>query len=118
MTDPKLVDPSACAHCTVGKYEHAQRWSAAEGIGWHQYVAPSRELHAERFRAKRRLSRTPYPRTLPTPDSCRHCDEPERIHGNQWTPNVGLHLWEAPTQAQRLERMRQRRAERTERTSE
>lgn len=47
-----------------------------------------------------------------TPDGCGHCGEP-RPHGWQYLGGVGLHQWQAPTDAQRLERMQARRAART-----
>ncbi|RPK56211.1 hypothetical protein EES43_24525 [Streptomyces sp. ADI96-02] len=49
--------------------------------------------------------------TAPNPDGCRWCgyDNP---HGWQYLPGKGGHQWEQPTNAQRLARMRARRAAR------
>lgn len=44
-----------------------------------------------------------------TPDGCRHCGDERHHHGLQSAPSAGLHAWEPPTSAQRLERMRARR---------
>ncbi|MFT2014647.1 hypothetical protein ACMA1D_02180 [Streptomyces sp. 796.1] len=48
------------------------------------------------------------------PDGCRHCGIPERGHARQWTRAAGWHAWVEPSDGQRLERMRARRAARTE----
>ncbi|PPG90902.1 hypothetical protein C5C39_09720 [Rathayibacter sp. AY1F3] len=45
----------------------------------------------------------------PTPDGCRWCGVARIGHGHAWVRSVGGHSWEAPTQAQRLARMRERR---------
>jgi hypothetical protein len=44
------------------------------------------------------------------PDACRHCDIPQRMHCQRYTDSVGWHGWAAPTDQQRLTRMRARRA--------
>lgn len=45
------------------------------------------------------------------PDACRYCDAPQRNHCQRYTPlsGVGTHGWVAPTDQQRLHRMRWRR---------
>ncbi|AXE26392.1 hypothetical protein C0216_25645 [Streptomyces globosus] len=50
---------------------------------------------------------------IPTPNGCRWCGDAQENHGNQWVLSVGLHSWEPPTAAQRLKRMKARRAERS-----
>jgi hypothetical protein len=49
-------------------------------------------------------------------DGCAHCGRPERayhyVHGNMWDREIGFHTWIEPSNAQRLERMRARRAAR------
>lgn len=49
---PALADypPSGCHHCGLGKRLHFDRWTDA--AGWHEYAESSRELIAERMRAK------------------------------------------------------------------
>jgi hypothetical protein len=42
--------PSGCHHCGLGRRLHFQRWTDA--AGWHTFTEPSRELIAERMRAK------------------------------------------------------------------
>lgn len=42
--------PSGCHHCGLCKLGHFQRWTDA--AGWHKFTEPSRELIAERMRAK------------------------------------------------------------------
>lgn len=42
------------------------------------------------------------------PNGCAVCGKPERGHAIEWFPNVGLHTWQEPTDAQRLERMKKR----------
>jgi hypothetical protein len=44
------------------------------------------------------------------PDGCRWCGDERFHHGSQYTPGIGLHSWAAPSDRQRLERMRARRA--------
>lgn len=51
----------------------------------------------------------PDPRETPSPNGCRHCGEEERDHARVWLPDIGWHTWQAPTDAQRLERMRRRK---------
>lgn len=46
------------------------------------------------------------------PNGCTHCGGPERGHGQLWLRSTGWHNWEAPSDAQRLFRMKQRRAAR------
>ncbi|MEU1434037.1 hypothetical protein ABZ438_08050 [Streptomyces sp. NPDC005786] len=48
----------------------------------------------------------------PSPDGCRWCGF-ANPHGLQYLPGKGGHQWEPPTDAQRLARMRARRAART-----
>lgn len=43
------------------------------------------------------------------PDACQHCGVPQQRHYQRWTGGVGRHGWTAPTDAQRLARMRARR---------
>lgn len=50
--------------------------------------------------------------TIPTPDGCRWCGHERRSHGQLWKPSVGFHKWAEPTDAQRLARMKARRAAR------
>jgi hypothetical protein len=47
---------------------------------------------------------------VPAPDGCRYCGDAERAHGRQFSRAVGMHGWVSPTAAQRLARMRARRA--------
>jgi hypothetical protein len=51
-------------------------------------------------------------RMAPNPSGCRWCGVDEREHASRWVRSVGQHLWSAPTEAQRLARMRARRAAR------
>ena len=53
----------------------------------------------------------------PTPDGCRWCGYDQYGHCQRWVPGRGFHGWTAPTDAQRLARMRARRAARLERTA-
>lgn len=46
----------------------------------------------------------------PTPNGCRWCGAPERGHCGRWTNGAGWHQWTPPTAAQRITRMRARRA--------
>lgn len=53
-----------------------------------------------------------YPVKVDDPNGCRFCDWPQHDHGNNaWIdqPGVGSHPWTAPTDQQRLHRMRWRR---------
>lgn len=43
------------------------------------------------------------------PDSCRHCDVPQRMHCQRYVVGIGRHGYVAPTDAQRLARMLGRR---------
>ncbi|MFF8840535.1 hypothetical protein [Streptomyces sp. NPDC015130] len=61
------------------------------------------------------LSRNPirYPDGQPpTPYGCRWCGTEQGGHGRRWKPGAGLHVWEQPTDAQILARMRARRTAR------
>ena len=49
----------------------------------------------------------------PSPDGCRWCGHEKRGHATAWKPSIGMHKWVAPTSAQRLARMKARRAQRT-----
>lgn len=42
--------PSGCRHCGLAERLHFDRWTDA--AGWHAFVEPSRELIAERMRAR------------------------------------------------------------------
>jgi hypothetical protein len=53
-------------------------------------------------------SPVPGPRVA-TPDGCRFCGITQRVHGRQHVPEQGWHAWMAPTDQQRLDRMRARR---------
>lgn len=44
-----------------------------------------------------------------SPNGCRWCGVEARDHVQRWTDAIGWHRWVAPTDAQRLERMRTRR---------
>lgn len=46
----------------------------------------------------------------PEPSGCRWCGTGEREHASRFVPSAGQHLFAAPTAAQRLARMRARRA--------
>lgn len=46
------------------------------------------------------------------PNGCQHCGGRERTHCQQWAKPAGWHSWTAPTDRQRLMRMRARRAAR------
>lgn len=52
---------------------------------------------------------------IPNPNACRHCDTDERDHCRIWHPVAGFHNWEAPTDRERLFRMKARRLLRLER---
>lgn len=47
------------------------------------------------------------------PNACQWCGQPERLHGSRWVEFVGRHQWTAPTDGQRLARMRARRSARS-----
>jgi hypothetical protein len=55
-TDPDSP-PSGCHHCGLARRLHFQRWTDA--AGWHKFTEPSRELIAERMRAKYASRATP-----------------------------------------------------------
>ncbi|MEU6054187.1 hypothetical protein ABZ829_27675 [Streptomyces xanthochromogenes] len=55
---------------------------------------------------------TPEPPTA-TPNGCRFCGIAQRVHGRQYTPEQGWHAWTAPTDQQRLDRMRARHEHKT-----
>lgn len=42
--------PSGCHHCGRDRRLHFGRWS--DEVGWHTFAEPTRELIAERMRAK------------------------------------------------------------------
>lgn len=48
----------------------------------------------------------------PTPFGCRWCGTEDRSHGRTWTPSVGMHAWQRPTNAQITARMQARRTAR------
>ncbi|MFD7855204.1 hypothetical protein ACFV6B_13085 [Streptomyces microflavus] len=50
----------------------------------------------------------------PDPDGCRWCGVKASRHGRRYVSSQGMHAWEQPTNAQRLARMRARRANRKE----
>ncbi|APU38459.1 hypothetical protein BSL84_34185 [Streptomyces sp. TN58] len=50
---------------------------------------------------------------VPSPGGCRWCGIDARIHARQWVESVGWHVWQTPTDEQRKERMRARRARRS-----
>lgn len=50
--------------------------------------------------------------TAPTPSGCRWCGTEQRSHGQRWIKSAGMHMWTAPTNEQRLARMKARRASR------
>lgn len=54
---------------------------------------------------------------LPAPNGCRHCGIDKPNHVQRWAREVGIHGWVEPTDAQRLERMKARRAARAEVTA-
>ena len=46
-----VTPPSGCRHCGVEARDHFQRW--ASGVGWHQWVEPTREQIKARMLARR-----------------------------------------------------------------
>lgn len=64
---------------------------------------------AAAFAAPALLTRVRHMST-PEPSGCRWCGTGERQHASRFAPSVGQHLFDAPTAAQRLARMRARRA--------
>lgn len=48
-----------------------------------------------------------------SPNGCTHCGIEQRLHARRWTQAAGWRQWTPPTDAQRLERMRARRADTT-----
>jgi hypothetical protein len=54
-----------------------------------------------------------HPDTSATPNGCGVCGHPRYAHHQFPTPGGGLHTYRLPTDAQRLQRMRARRATRT-----
>lgn len=40
------------------------------------------------------------------PNGCRHCGTGRREHARRWTAGVGWHTWTAPSDQQRIARMR------------
>lgn len=51
---------------------------------------------------------------LPPVNGCRHCGVLRHEHGQRWTEGVGWHTWAAPSDGERLGRMRAQRAARAE----
>lgn len=49
--------------------------------------------------------------STPEPSGCRWCGTGEREHASRFAPSVGQHLFDSPTEVQRLARMRARRAD-------
>lgn len=45
-----------------------------------------------------------------SPYGCTWCGEERAHHGRRWAPTIQMHSWEAPREAQILDRMRYRRA--------
>lgn len=52
-------------------------------------------------------------REAPSPDGCRWCGVAQRSHGQRWAASKEWHSYTSPTVAQRLARMKARRARRT-----
>ncbi|MFD6335699.1 hypothetical protein ACFWGI_39780 [Streptomyces niveus] len=50
--------------------------------------------------------------TTGAPYGCSWCGDERHHHGAQWTPIIGTHTWMEPNQAQILDRMTARRADR------
>lgn len=50
--------------------------------------------------------------SAPEPGGCRWCGTAQRQHASRFAPSVGQHVFDAPTAAQRLARMRARRTSR------
>lgn len=48
--------------------------------------------------------------SLPDPDGCLWCDHPQRGHFQRYKEPIGWHKWTEPADAQRLARMKARRA--------
>lgn len=98
--------PNACRHCAAPPDEHGDAWS--DETGWHQWVAPNDAQRLDRMLARReqRLGLTR------EPGACRWCGIENRPHGQRWNRAVGWHVWTAPGDVQRKERMRARRDER------
>lgn len=83
-------------------------------FGWRQGIGPSGEWEAlgaydtPDFAGWREVR----PLLSPGhPDGCRWCNLP-RPHGHQYVEGIGQHQWAQPTDRQRLERMKARRAAR------
>lgn len=51
-------------------------------------------------------------KSAPEPGGCRWCGIAQRQHASRFAPSVGQHVFDAPTAAQRLARMRARRSSR------
>ncbi|MCV7210787.1 hypothetical protein [Mycolicibacterium canariasense] len=45
----------------------------------------------------------------PPPNGCRWCGREQRTHALEWDDSAGYHGWVAPTDDQRVERIRTRR---------
>ena len=48
-------------------------------------------------------------RAVPSPNGCRWCGADARFHMQRWVEPVGWHQWAQPTDAQRKQRMFDRR---------
>lgn len=46
---------------------------------------------------------------VPVPNGCRWCGVAREGHGQRWAPDGDWHGWFAPTEEQRVDRMRARR---------
>lgn len=46
---------------------------------------------------------------IPNPNGCTYCGVDERGHALLWLRSTGWHKWTAPSDGQRLERMKERR---------
>jgi hypothetical protein len=46
---------------------------------------------------------------FPEPNGCSWCGVLSSMHGRRWHREAGMHQWTAPTDAQRLDRMKARR---------
>ena len=51
-----------------------------------------------------------HPEQAPNPNGCRYCGQDRGIHGSSYIAGYGGHFYTPPTDAQRLSRMRSRRA--------
>jgi len=58
------------------------------------------------------VERVTITRATAEPSACQHCGIPRREHYRQWTGQAGWHQWTAPSSAQIIARMKERRAAR------